>query len=278
MRTILVPVDFSENSQSAMNAAKMIAGRVGAKLYLLHVYVPFVPTEIHVPISAEIYSGAESSSKERLELLRTEFASEGLAVESLWREGAVVGAVLEEAARLSADLVVLGRTGEGGFLDKLFGSVATDIVKNLEKIPVLTIPPKAVLTTIDHIVYATRLEHDEIEAIRSVAAFAKLMDAKLTFLKLDSQTQTDIQPDHQFIQPIQSELGFTDSDFVTVDIGRNSPVDEIERQAKLLGADILVVSAKEKGFLEELLVDPSLTKKLLLNTKMPLLSCRLAGY
>jgi hypothetical protein len=40
----------------------------------------------------------------------------------------------------------------------------------------------------------------------------------------------------------------------------------------------VVVSKKEKGFIEELLVDPSISKKLLLNTNIPLMTCRLEGY
>lgn len=278
MKTILVPVDFSENCLSALNAAKLIARKTNAKIYLLHVYFPYVPTEISVPVSMDIYKDVEASLKENLESYVEEARAEGLDAEAIWTEGKVLTAVAQYAESLNADLVVIGRTGKSGFLDKLFGSVATDIVKELESAPVLTIPPGAALERIDKIVYATRLENDENVAIRKVAAIASDLGAQLQFMKLNSLTQTDIQPDEQFIVPIKQEFGFTDEDFVLVDIGRHSIVAEIEKQALNLKADILVVSTKEKGFIEELLVDPSVSKKLVLNTSTPLLTCRLEGY
>lgn len=278
MKTILVPVDFSENCLSALNAAKLIARKTKAKIYLLHAYFPYVPTEISVPVSLDIYRDVEESMKDSLKSYVEEARAEGLEAEAIWTEGKVLTAVMQYAENLNADLVVIGRTGSGGFLDKLFGSVATDIVKELESTPVLTIPPGAVLERIDKMVYATRLENDENVAIRKVAAIAGDLGAQLQFMKLNSLTQTDIQPDEQFIQPIKEEFGFTDEDFVLVDIGRHSIVEEIEKQALNLKADILVVSTKEKGFLEELLVDPSVSKKLVLNTSTPLLTCRLEGY
>ncbi len=278
MKTILVPVDFSENCLSALNSAKLIARKTKAKIYLLHVYYPYVPTEISVPVSMGIYKDVEESLRNDLQRYLEEVRAEGLEAEAIWAEGKILTAVTEYAESLKADLVVIGRTGKGGFLDKLFGSVATDIVKGLECAPVLTIPPGAELKRIDKMVYATRLENDENDAIRKVAAIAGDLGARLQFMKLNSLIQPDIQPDHQFIGPIKEEFGFTDEDFVLVDIGRHSIIEEIEKQALQLEADILVVSTKEKGFIEELLVDPSVSKKLVLNTSTPLLTCRLEGY
>lgn len=277
MKTILVPIDFSQNSQSAVDAAKLIARKTGAKIYLMHAYTPFMPTEIHVGVNLEIYSDLENSLKADLKSVEDQLVGEGLNVESIWVEGAVLKNVKEQANALNADLVVIGRTGRGGFLDKLFGSVALDIVKNCEMIPVLTIPPDAELTKVEQIVYATRLEEDEHESIRVIVAIARALSAQLKFLKLNSLIQPDIQPDHQFIDPIKAEFGFKDEDFIIADTGRHSLVSQIEEQAVKLNADILVVSAREKGFVEELLVDPSISKKILLNTKIPLLSCRLMG-
>lgn len=278
MKTILVPIDFSTNAQYAVNSAKLLAQKTGAKIYLLHAYIPYLPTEIHVPVNAEIYADVEESLRESFQRTLDEIRAGGIQVEAIWTDGPVLKAVIEYAESLQADLVIIGRTGKGGFLDKLFGSVATDIVRNLEAAPVLTIPPEAELTRVDKIVYATRLEHDEEDAVRKVTAIAKALGAELKFLKIESAIQPDIQPDRQFIEPLKKEFGLSDDDFIYVDVGRSRLVSEIERQAMELNADILVVSKKEKGFVEELLVDPSITKKLLLNTRIPLMTCRLEGY
>ncbi len=278
MKNLLVPVDFSRNAKFALRAAKVIARRTGAKIHLLHSYIPFVPTEINIPINMDVYTDIEQSLKNSLDETLQELLAGGFDASAIWSNGPVADAVAEQAAEVGADLVIIGRTGKGGFLDKLFGSTATSIVKELEGTPVLTIPPDAELDKIEKMVFATRFEIEEDEAITKVFNFCRAVGAKLDFLKLNSDIQPDIQPDEQFIGPLKSKFGFTDRDFHAINIGRSAIVPEIEAEAHKLGADILVVSSRERGFIEELLVDPSISQKLLLRVNMPLLSYRLPGY
>ncbi|TDE07977.1 universal stress protein [Dyadobacter psychrotolerans] len=42
MKTILVPTDFSKNADKALEAAKQIAGKSGAKLLLMYAYQPYI--------------------------------------------------------------------------------------------------------------------------------------------------------------------------------------------------------------------------------------------
>lgn len=274
MKNILVPIDFSQNAKAAVNAAKVIARKTGAKLHLLHAYVPFVPIEVHVAVNWDIYSDAEAAAQGDLEALARELAGEGYSVEALWVDGPVLPAVVEAAYNLKVDLVVIGRTGQGGFLDKLFGSVASDIVRSIRGIPVLTIPPTAELTKIGKIVYATRLEYEESEVIEKIVTLSKDLSADLKLLKISSPLQPDIQPDHQFKEPLKERFGFTEEDFVVAEVGRDSLVKEIENMAIHMGADILAVLAREKGVVERLLVDPSISKRLLLRATIPLMICR----
>src|SRR5690606_41354936 len=108
----------------AVNSAKLIARKTGARIHLLHAYIPYIPTEIHVPVNADIYSDVEESLRESFQSMLDGLRAEGLDAEAIWAEGPVLKAVVHHAEALNVDLVIIGRTGKGGCLDKLFGSVA----------------------------------------------------------------------------------------------------------------------------------------------------------
>lgn len=270
MKTILVPIDFSENAALALQAAKTIASKNKAKLVLLHAYQPVV-TDISFPVGGStlsMYEELENSYKTRLEEQVSLVKNEGFTVEGVWDHAGIQDSVLTHATGLDADLIVVGRTGKGGFLDKLIGSAATGLAMDAP-CPVLVIPPQATSTDFKRIVYATQLEYEEINNLRQVIALAEMFDARLTFIKVSSLEQPNIQADKQYIEQITSELGIDPTDIVIHEGG--GVADQIEKHCKEVKADLLVVSTRERGFLERLIINPSVTKSLVVETNIPLL-------
>ncbi len=269
MKTILVPVDFSENAQRALTAAKTVAKNTGARVYVLHAYQPYIPDISSGIATLPIYEEMEESFRTTLQENVDFLTREGITAESIWVQGPVVETIQKEARAKNADLIVIGRTGKGGFIDKLFGSSATSIVKQAD-IPVLIIPPQAVVPkAFKEVVYATQLEFEENHIIEKVIALNQSWGSRLTFLKVNSLTQPNIQDDRQYIDQIKAQFNFTDDDFVIREAG--SVIDGIEQYADELKADLLIVSARERGFLEALLIDPSVSKRLVMQTHIPLL-------
>jgi nucleotide-binding universal stress UspA family protein len=63
----------------------------------------------------------------------------GLAVEERLARGASAQAVLDEARRSRADLIVMGTHGRSGFKHLILGSVAEKVIREAP-VPVLTVP------------------------------------------------------------------------------------------------------------------------------------------
>jgi nucleotide-binding universal stress UspA family protein len=142
MKTILVPVDFSDVTSRVLDASKNIARALGAKLVLLHVsepepdFVGFEPGPMAVRTTV-----ARDFRKEhhKLEELRTQVDAESQEVLALHIQGPIVDKVLDQATEHHADLIVMGSHGHGALYEFLVGSVTSGVLRGA-KCPVLVIP------------------------------------------------------------------------------------------------------------------------------------------
>jgi nucleotide-binding universal stress UspA family protein len=139
---ILCPVDFSETSRHAVDHATAIARWYGASITALHVYPRLVPMR-DLPMREEPVPESEIAP------LRAEAAAAfgpataaGIAVTVIVDAGQPAPRILERAATLPADLIVMGTHGTSGFEHLLLGSVTEKVLRKA-RCPVLTVPPRA---------------------------------------------------------------------------------------------------------------------------------------
>jgi nucleotide-binding universal stress UspA family protein len=137
-RRILVPTDFSEPSQRALQVAIEMARGSGAELVVLHTCeIPtyaFVDMASPVDLLSPLSELAGQKLDELLKSLRAEFpgARGVLKVGVPWEQ------ILAAISEVGADLVVMGTHGRRGAAHALLGSVAEKIVR-LSPVPVLTV-------------------------------------------------------------------------------------------------------------------------------------------
>ena len=269
MKTILVPIDFSENADRALEAAKQIAGKSGAKLLIMYAYQPYV-ADYSTPESIAalpVYKELEDEYRTKLHDRVSQALLQGYHADAIWETDGVETAVLRQATKTSADLIVVGRTGSGKFWDKLIGSSATGIALHAS-CPVLIIPPNHKISQFKSIVYATQLEFDENDILREVIDLVKQLDGKLKLVKVNSDWEPDIQPDGQYIKQIENELSISEKDIVI--LNGDQVMHTLEDYSDKISADLLIVSTRQRGFFDKLF-DPGMTKKLTVDTHVPLL-------
>jgi nucleotide-binding universal stress UspA family protein len=278
MKRILIPIDFSENADRALAAAKIMADKDSTELLILHAYQPYI-ADVNVmpgnvlpgigsPDFLSMSVELEDEFRKRLESYSDNLADDGFKVTTIWSAGGVQSAVEEAIKEHNPDLIVMGRTGTGGFLDKLIGSSATSIALH-SPCPVMIIPPQSDPKKFSKVVYATQFEYEENDILREVFVLMNHLGSRLQLLKIQADTQPDIQPDNQYIKQIKSEFAITDEDIV---IRKSRYVlDGIEEYCDETNADLLIMSSRERSFIEEFLINPSITKKLVIDTHVPLL-------
>ncbi|MDA0203954.1 MAG: universal stress protein [Acidobacteria bacterium] len=133
--TILVPVDFSDQSRFAVREAASIADRFGAKLLLLHV-VPKSESGFAQFRGQESLGEREAYAAAELSQVAAREAPES-ACEEIVLSGDVDAAVRRLVEERSVDLVIMPTSGEGPFRPYLIGSNTAKVLHDAA-CPVLT--------------------------------------------------------------------------------------------------------------------------------------------
>lgn len=140
---ILVPTDFSDTSDAALDFARAIAENFGASLHLLHVFEDPLATGA---FGAEAYAPIPPATRDALiEDAAARLAHRLPPADELRYGGTteIVGGVsaptiVEYARKHGVDLIVMGTHGRTGMAHLLMGSVAERVVRCAE-CPVLTV-------------------------------------------------------------------------------------------------------------------------------------------
>jgi nucleotide-binding universal stress UspA family protein len=140
---ILCPVDCSQSSRHAIEQATAIAGWYKARLTALYVYSPMFMPVPGLPVPPD---GMPAFECERVRDDATAFVQSALAAgdgaDVVVDVGQPAPLILERAARLPADLIVMGTHGATGFEHLVLGSVTEKVLRKAT-CPVLTVPPRA---------------------------------------------------------------------------------------------------------------------------------------
>ncbi len=142
MKTILAPVDLSPASEEVARQAGRYGQLTGAKVVLLHVISPpvlvasyGVPSLVHNSVE-ERFRVAEHEI-ERLQRLAQNAGARQVVTRVI--KGSVTDMILDEAAGLPADQIVIGSHGHGAMYDLLLGSTSAGVIKRAT-CPVLLLP------------------------------------------------------------------------------------------------------------------------------------------
>jgi universal stress protein A len=147
IRSILVPVDFSENSRRALDYASSLASRYGAAIDVIHVYsVPeFLPPDtlgVTGYPTSELVALVQGNAETELTKLTEEAARNGISIRRTRAEPGIPAQVILDAIKQDGyDLVVMGTQGRSGLAHVLLGSVAERVVRHAD-CPVLTVREK----------------------------------------------------------------------------------------------------------------------------------------
>lgn len=139
-RRILVPTDFSESSDRAIDWAIDLAARLGASVTVMHAYeIPIVGFPDGALIAtAAVASRIADAAREGLDRTVAQHEARGVPVDSLLREGVAFEEINHVADEVDADIIVIGTHSRRGLARALLGSVAENVIRTSHR-PVLTI-------------------------------------------------------------------------------------------------------------------------------------------
>lgn len=142
LKTILVPTDFSEASEAALEYAKGLAQAFGASIHVVHVTEDLLAhawsAEVYVASMPNLREEIDKEARDRLATMVTDDERARFNVSTAVIAGNPFLEIVRYAKANDIDLIVIGTHGRGPIAHMLLGSVAEKVVRK-SPCPVLTV-------------------------------------------------------------------------------------------------------------------------------------------
>ena len=273
MNTILVPIDFSETSENALNYATSLANYLTANLILLHVdTIPVYNNEYEL-VTYTIKDSIETS----LELLKEKalkIKKDKLLIGDITyyaEAGELETSISEFITKKSIDLIVMGITGQSTKIGQtLFGSNSIKISRE-SKIPVFIIPKNCSYKKIENIAYACQYDKDikEQTGLIQVKNIIAMFNANLNVLHVvpnnhlinQSEAETDLYVE-QKLENINHKT------FILTENNVSKALLDFINTHQI---DLIIITQKKRTFFHKIFY-PSSTKEVAFNSPIPVLT------
>ena len=245
MKKIIVPVDFSDHSEYALETAASIAKKHNSELLVLHML------ELS---NAILTAGTDSLNEEAvfyLKLAEQKFEAfldkpylEGINVTPIVKHFKVWSEVNEVANDHEANLIVMGSHGASGIKEAIVGSNTEKVVRHSD-IPVLVIKHNPILLEFENAVFASDFSDEAITPyLKAKATFEKL-DAKMHLVYVNVPNGS-FRSTPEIDKRVSDFLKKADGDLESLDhinvVSDYSVEKGILNYANLIGADLISVA------------------------------------
>lgn len=272
METILVPTDFSDSADNAVDYAVRLAKHFDARIILLNAFsVPYV---MHEPVfQQDVVPALFDSSKEKLRETKNRIHKtfdNRIKIECISECNTAFEAIASVAGEKDVDLIVMGIVGEAGNIkERLIGSTAITVARKLD-IPTFIIPETVKYEPIQKITFACDLEGtEESDLIYVVRLFCKMFKAELEVVNTGSPMEKVSADKALTYLYIEDKLKYMKHKIYHVN-GEDA-VTELENYFKSYPTDLVALSPKRHNLFYDLF-NHSITNRLAFHLKKPILS------
>ena len=283
MKHILVPVDFSSNSEKAATYACMLAQRTGITVTLFHAIEP-VADNLRQPFSLHERYLQQAMNGRLNELVNMKYDLEKkypqVTITYFAKHGTAVVTICEFIKTTNPQFVVMGTKGQTA-LERIFmGSIAKGVVGR-SVAPVIVVPDKYIPAKIDAIVIATNHFEKDTEQLAPIVELASIFGAAIhviVFIDTDNADGIDYS---QMTFQLNSYAQFLKKQFPNIifktELLEGSEFENtINKYDEAIHADIFTLFAYPKNTWEKI-AHKSMSKKMVSVSKIPMLVVPVKG-
>ncbi len=193
MKSILVPTDFSEQANNALDFAAQIAEKNNADVLLLHVLEH--PSESAFNTMGIVASDDPMENIYMVKMMEAaKIKMEEIVADDTYKNikleyNIIIGRAFEQITRtLSAkecDLVIMGTTGSSGFEEMLVGSNTERVVRRAT-CPVISVKNKVNADAIKNIAFASDFAESYDVLAAELKKLQELFDARLSLVRINT--------------------------------------------------------------------------------------------
>ncbi|QBQ40273.1 universal stress protein [Sphingobacterium psychroaquaticum] len=278
MRKILVPVDFSEYSQVAVEYACQIieSNPEHHELDLAHVFTMrsnmFVNREVNPELVDPQVEIAKKSMKKLIEVIEIKYPT--VVCHEIFKDGNLYEEISKVTAAFNYDAVIMGTKGSSGLESVFLGSNTYDVILN-SKTPVLAVPKEITVFKKERIGLLCNFKPAEFEALEQAINLLG-NNFELVLIHVNKNDETIAVIDERFqawIEQIIAKTGITNISYtVKSQVLYNRTVENLSHAIDNViideQIDILLVTKSRKSIFRKL-VEENIVRKLAYESTIP---------
>jgi len=199
VKKILVPTDYSEQANYALDFAYQIARRSEAEIYLLNV-IDYPGLSTAWSGGMNVIGGAEppfdtmdenfinnlmERSKEEMRSMVKKLNEHDITIHELVEIGNPFFMITEKIENENINLVIMGSKGASGLEEVLIGSNTEKVVRHA-KCPVITIKQKRDFNKIHKIALASNFEGDQSHVVEELQKLQDIFNAEFHLVRINT--------------------------------------------------------------------------------------------
>ncbi len=251
MKRILVPYDFSEVSEHALDLACQIAHKVDSEIMLINVIEHPTADSFKTLGIQDMDPMEQLYIKKMYEIVQkklsevvsnAKYANEKITTKI--QLGNPFNTIIDQIVEEKASLLVVGTEGSEGLDEFLIGSNAEKIVRKAS-CPVITVQDKCELEPIEQIVFASDFQNTDDDFVSEVKDLQRVFDAKLNIVKINTPASfTSTRHDTRQMKDFAEKYGI---DNYSIDIyNYRTEEDGIVLYAEDIDADMIALGTHQR--------------------------------
>lgn len=216
MKNILVPVDFSEYANYAMEVAASLAKKHEANIHVVHM-MGLTDATLTRDESNEVFEAMfhmKLAEKRFSELLSQDYLA-GIPVYQSVKNYTNFTELNDVAVEVNADLIIMGSHGSTGLKEVFVGSNTEKVVRTCDT-PVLVIKERMTDFNIQSVVFACDFKAENIESFNKIKSLIKTLGAQVKLLYINLPGER-FRSTIEINDRVNQFLSLTDSGDLTAD-------------------------------------------------------------
>jgi nucleotide-binding universal stress UspA family protein len=278
IQKILIPFDFSDTAELALEHAAFMAKLLKAEITMLHVVESYsFATAISQAFSrtqSEFENKMEGTAKDRLQHIAQELHhKEGISVQIRTGVGKIYKTVIQVASETGADIIVMGTHGVSGFQELLVGSNTYRVVSGAP-CPILSVQTHAKKIGFKDIVLPIDNSKESRQKVIHAIEMAKHYNSVIHVAGII--TMSDVELQRRFEVKIHQVKEFIEKHEIpyTVKMFKGDNLATISMDyAYQINADLIIIMTEQENNSTGLMLG-SFAQQIVNHSKVPVLSVR----
>jgi nucleotide-binding universal stress UspA family protein len=251
MKTIIVPLDLSDESLNGLNLAMMMATKTGANILLVHVIGKntgdyYEQMEKEKQLAQTKFEGILRKYKEKVKLNFT--------LSYIIKEGKIFKEIADLADKYDDALTVFSTHGESGFEELFIGGNAYKITSHSRN-PVITVRRSKILSNIDNIVLPLDMTFQTREKVPYTVELAKIFNSKIHLLTIRLSNLKSIEKRlHQYSEQVASYLDIHKVPYTVEHLHGGNLTDLTLDYSRSIDADLISIMTEQEKSASNLLL------------------------